>query len=334
MRSEGKAFTITHSEFFTSLTADTSDVITNYLINPGNVLLFPWLSQVAPAWERYRFQKLSIEYVPSCSTATAGDVAMFVDFDPEDPVAADFTEFAQNYNCAHTSMYVPAVLDVKTADMDRQNRGVFYTTDVAVGVDDYEHYFPGRLETFTSTLGASTVVGKLWVHYKIDLYNPQGRAVEAPGYLKNTAINNIAIGDNILIESDNDYIYSKAFAWTTAGLTCMRSGKYFVTIADVQTSVITFSGCTQQSLLGASPDKYMRIWQIDAVRGEVLVAKSDELFAQTNWLKLWIGSSTVMPAFTLPEKKKTPKFVDNDLSDMMDEKPEIRVRYSKSPSRK
>lgn len=348
MRSQGKAFTITHSEYFDVVSADTADVITNFLINPGNTLLFPWLATVAPAWEKYRFQYLAIEYVPSCSTATSGDLAMFVDFDPEDPVAADFTEFAQNYNCAHTNMYVPVTLNIATVDMDRQNRGFYYTTDVAVGADDYEHYYPGRLEVFTSTLAAAMDIGKLWVHYKIDLYNPQGHAVSAPGYFKSTAAADIPIGDEIFIESDNVYIYSKAFSWTSKGLTCTRSGNYFITLRDFQSSTLTLSGVSQAALVSTSPDKWLQIWEIVAIRGDVLSCKSDEIFAAANCIYFWMGESAILPTLTVSAKKKKPKPTlakepvkrvailesdDDDESNMMDEKPVV-VRKHKSPLRK
>lgn len=53
-------------------------------INPGNSALFPWLSQIALQFEKYKFNYIKIHYRPVCPTSTSGVVGMCIDYDPAD----------------------------------------------------------------------------------------------------------------------------------------------------------------------------------------------------------------------------------------------------------
>jgi len=52
--------------------------------NPGNATMFPWLSLMAPSFERFRFHNLQIELVSSQSTSTPGRIYAAVDYDYDD----------------------------------------------------------------------------------------------------------------------------------------------------------------------------------------------------------------------------------------------------------
>jgi len=72
-----RSFTIIHRECLGTvgmhLSGGTESV--EYSVNAGSPV-FPWLSTVAVAFERYRFSKLSFEYVPTCSSNTTGEVVL------------------------------------------------------------------------------------------------------------------------------------------------------------------------------------------------------------------------------------------------------------------
>jgi len=60
-------------------------------INPSTASVFPWLSQIAGAYEKYSINSMSFEYVPSCSTLADGILYLAFDHDPSDVLLNDFS---------------------------------------------------------------------------------------------------------------------------------------------------------------------------------------------------------------------------------------------------
>lgn len=55
-------------------------------INPGNPVLFPWLSHIARPFERFKFHSLRLSFVPHQSATAYGRYYASVDYDYDDPV--------------------------------------------------------------------------------------------------------------------------------------------------------------------------------------------------------------------------------------------------------
>lgn len=60
-------------------------------INPSTESVFPWLSQIAGAYEKYTVNSIGFEYVPSCSTLADGILYLAFDHDPSDVLTNDFS---------------------------------------------------------------------------------------------------------------------------------------------------------------------------------------------------------------------------------------------------
>jgi len=61
---------------------------TQFAINPGQAVTFPWLSQEAKLWEKYEFDKLEFEFRTTINEFSAnafGRVILGVDYDASDP---------------------------------------------------------------------------------------------------------------------------------------------------------------------------------------------------------------------------------------------------------
>jgi len=80
-----------------------------YPINPGNSRLFPGLAAEADNYEKYRFKKLRIRYVPSPTggTTAGGELGQYFDYDPVDAPVTSMTNLKQNESSVVSSVWVP-----------------------------------------------------------------------------------------------------------------------------------------------------------------------------------------------------------------------------------
>lgn len=101
VRTEGTDIVVSHEELFAiveghtlsfagGLTTNSSNVH-NYLINPTESSVFPWLSPIADRYEKYRVEALEFSYVPMVGTSTRGQVVLSLDYDPADEMSTEAT---------------------------------------------------------------------------------------------------------------------------------------------------------------------------------------------------------------------------------------------------
>jgi len=64
-----------------------------YIINPGKSDTFPWLSQLASNFDKYRLLSLKVSLVSNQPTTTAGRIGVGIDYDSTDPLPSDRLEF-------------------------------------------------------------------------------------------------------------------------------------------------------------------------------------------------------------------------------------------------
>ena len=53
-------------------------------LNPGLQTSFPWLSNIANNFETYKFNSLSVEFIPAVGTSTDGALSIAPDYDATD----------------------------------------------------------------------------------------------------------------------------------------------------------------------------------------------------------------------------------------------------------
>lgn len=99
----------------------SSGTFPGYDLNPGNRLIFPWLSLTAQAYEKYRFDMLEFEVVPRNPTSSAGAVYSAVDYDWDDNPATSAAELMTNLGAVSSDVWTPHVLKV---DCRRLNEDV------------------------------------------------------------------------------------------------------------------------------------------------------------------------------------------------------------------
>jgi len=107
--------TISHTEFIGNLySSDTtlSYYVRNFVLNPGNVGTFPWLSTFASNFDKYKFHKLVMHIVSNQATSTAGRIGVGVDYDSTDPLPGDRGEFFNLTHHQETSPWDSIIMNV------------------------------------------------------------------------------------------------------------------------------------------------------------------------------------------------------------------------------
>jgi len=183
--SSGNTFTISRREFVGTATngASTSYVLSalsssvpGYDLNPGTATMFPWLSTIAYSFERYRFQKLSISFVPSQSATTAGRYYAAVDFDWDDTVASSKLMLMGNANAVEAPMWQPTTMVVSPQSLMRDMPFKYVISpgrDVAI---EPRTTFGGYLMVGFDTPTANCLID-IWVDYTVTFENPVNDAL-------------------------------------------------------------------------------------------------------------------------------------------------------------
>lgn len=186
----GKPIRISQSEIIATISPATKsagwwpfrrDTVMDYTaltfpINPANITTFPWLSQIAGLFDKYRFRKLSFTYVSTKPTNTKGNIAMAYDFDAYDTVPSDMVGLSNLAKFTTTPVYVN-----KTIDMPMNHPGErswYYCADGSNG--DLKTYNVGKF--YLALVGAADMDthGYIIANYDVDLVdkNPQLRTVK------------------------------------------------------------------------------------------------------------------------------------------------------------
>lgn len=239
---------IKHREFVDTVTSGASAVFTSYLINPGNATLFPWLSQLAGAWEKFNFNKLHFEYVPTCATTSEGEFGTFVDYDCKDVDATLYSEFMNSAGAVSAAFYQSTTNPLDTRSV-REQRNSFYTARVTQTTEKL-NYYPGKLQTYTS-VGTVAAKGRLFVSYDVTLDTPQGLTNDYAYYLD--------LNSSVLISATNNLIqkyfalsggtngqFGTAWKVVNGYLVCQVPGTYLITLnfnsADTNSTTVTPMG--------------------------------------------------------------------------------------------
>lgn len=173
MVSSGKTLRVAHSEaFYEVMPQSAAYAYVARFINPGNNAVFPWLSDIAMCYEKYRFRKLVFKYQARTSASYSGTCGLSVDFDVLDNPPRNFLEFCNTADNASDSLWHSFELPVDLSS-DREIAR-FTRQGTPVGTADYKTYDLGNL--FIAWVGSSVVgavVGQIVVDYVVDLYTPQ-----------------------------------------------------------------------------------------------------------------------------------------------------------------
>jgi len=170
MSYNGDGVTITHEEYVSSFkTAGDSNwrIQQAGVINPTNSSLFPWLSNIAPNYEFYKFTKLIFAYEPGISTATSGTTQFVFDYDAVDKPPGTKAEMLQKTGFRMSPVWASngVVFNPKAANRVRKYK-VRTAGDQSDPNIDYDSAY---LYISCDGTPANTIIGDLFVSYSVHL---------------------------------------------------------------------------------------------------------------------------------------------------------------------
>lgn len=175
-----KPYSITNKEFIGTLNNKgnsgfyifpESSTTPGYDINPGNTVMFPWLSSIAKNYEKYRFTKLSFKFVSSCATTTDGRYYVSVDYDWDDNVPTTKQEMMLTQTAMECPMWQGMTLKCSPSVMNADMPYRFVQHGVRVDPEPRTLYGGFLTIAFDTNTTYSQV--DFWVEYTVQMINPQ-----------------------------------------------------------------------------------------------------------------------------------------------------------------
>lgn len=147
-----------------------------YKINPGLSESFPWLSQIANAYESYRFLRLSFSFVTERPTTDTGSVTLAMDYDAADTPPTSKSEALQMQGAVRSSVWSHCELHCDSKDLHKIEKELYTRSTPSLPANlDVKTYDVGQLFVCTDGLSAALniPIGELWMDYEVALQTPQ-----------------------------------------------------------------------------------------------------------------------------------------------------------------
>lgn len=177
---------VRHREYIADITASSAFTLQSYPINPGLQGSFPWLSQVAEAFEEYyitgmvyEYKTLSADYT-TASSAALGFVCMATQYNAYNPVFPD-KKTMENYEFSNSAK--PSESFVHPIECKRSITPVselYVRTGAIPSGADQRLYDLGSFQIATGGNSGSGILGELWVTFEVVLCKP--KLIESIGY--------------------------------------------------------------------------------------------------------------------------------------------------------
>jgi len=254
------AVTFAHREFITNIYANNGAdfTLSSYFLNPGNPLLCPWLSQIAPNFEEYEWLGLIFEYRSSSgnivsSSPGMGLNIMATDYDVVDAPFAnkqqmEIADFSASNPC-YTNFDHPI-----ECDPNQNVQKMMYVqpgiTSAASCPDDPRFSSLGNFQFAVTGVPGTSAIGELWVSYNIRFCKPQLGTSLTVAQSVHAGFHYAANG---ILPLGTFVEQGMSTAWVNPGVAqynCSQPGTYLV-ITNISTEALAASrvSLTTQSLL-------------------------------------------------------------------------------------
>jgi len=180
MTSRKQGVIIKHRELAGSISSGTSRgfymvplsaAVPGYDINPGTPFMFPWLSNIAPSYERFRFHKLSVELIGSSPTTVQGRVYAAIDYDYNDQCADSKINMMSNLSAVEGPVYGNLKLVADTGLMFRDLPQKYISIVDRTNFSEARCAFGGYF-MFAYEVASDNVAHDIFVEYEVELFIP------------------------------------------------------------------------------------------------------------------------------------------------------------------
>lgn len=169
---------VRHSEYIQEIDGSNLFSAIKFEINPGMSATFPWLSNIAPNYETYRFNSLEFHFRTTRGSNSSGSVNMAIDYDAADSTPTSLSQMLQYHGSVDSPVWSPDTC--MRCSNENMNKAVnrYIRTDILAPNLDIKSYDIGNLFIGTAgETGGIVPIGRIWVTYDVDLITPQGRPV-------------------------------------------------------------------------------------------------------------------------------------------------------------
>jgi hypothetical protein len=171
-----KCVTIEEDEYIADIASTTAFTNTQFPLNPGQLLTFPWLSKLAANWEKYRFNNIEFYYKPEASAyATAGQtgkVILSFDYDAADAAPTSKTMCEDTDPHVDCMPYEECILKLDCKYVNDTLTGKYVRPGGVPGGTDIRLYDGGNLNVSTYGTASGGTCGEIRVRYSVTLEKP------------------------------------------------------------------------------------------------------------------------------------------------------------------
>lgn len=141
--------------------------------NPGLQVMFPWLSGVAPNFEKYRVRKILFHYETSQSTFVPGMVMFAPEFNISDAMPSTKSELLEYAFATRAPVWKNFSMEIPSNVLMNYKEYYVRVNELSVQ-NDKKLYDPMFLIYATDAVSTDiSYAGELWVEYEIELLYPQ-----------------------------------------------------------------------------------------------------------------------------------------------------------------
>lgn len=183
------SITISKKEFVGSYTTVGAGFVINPLclvtpgldLNPAATQLFPWLSNIAGNYERYRFTNFKFHVIPSSNTTISGRQYVAIDYDYDDVPASTKAGIMGNKTAVESAVWQEVTLEADPRELNRDMPFRYVSAGQRMNAVEPRTAFSGFL-MFATDSPTPSLIFDFWVEYTVVL--------EAPVLDSNTGVDN------------------------------------------------------------------------------------------------------------------------------------------------
>jgi len=168
--------TISGSEFLGALTLTSSqvtlgDVVLAVVMNPRS-FDGTKLTQEAMTWQKYRFRRFIVEYIPIQGSTTVGSFVGYFTNDPAEPTMYGTQAVRNAVEHNHAVMFQPFFYNIFGYTEDEVELKTLYFCGQDPG-GDARLEIQSMFKMVNATTNTATSFGNLMIHYECDFYYPE-----------------------------------------------------------------------------------------------------------------------------------------------------------------
>jgi hypothetical protein len=197
----GRARTIIkHSEYIGDVNGSVNFTVAMTLnCNPGLPNSFPWLAQIANAYEKFCIKGIQYRFNTEAPSTITGSIFLSPEYNPQDPAPVTKMETFQNENTAKTVPWRSVNCKIPTKYLRVYNDYFIRAGALAIN-QDLKTYDPFVLYVCTQGQANTNMCGEIWVDYEIELINPIGNMNFGAGsYYANAALTPTVLSPGVAI---------------------------------------------------------------------------------------------------------------------------------------